>query len=75
MSVSLNLVKTLFSLEEVSGDNYNDMKVMLSCVTTQAELRDLWQSFNDKKYFRNLTETEKELITIEKDKLKDKLKF
>ncbi len=48
---------------------------MLSCIKNQSELKDLWQSFNDKKYFRNLTEAEKELITIEKDKLKEKLKF
>jgi hypothetical protein len=75
MSANLDLVKTMFSLVDVSGDNFNDMRVMLSCITTQSELRTLWDSFNEKKYFKNLSENEKDIIILTKNELKRKLKF
>ena len=70
-----DLVITMFSLKEVSGDNYNDMKIMLNSVTTRAELKSLWDSFNEKRYFKNLTDCERELIILHKESIKEKLIF
>lgn len=64
-------MKCHFNLEEVKGDNLEDMKVILSNKDSMKELAETWEQIRP--YFKNLSNTEKKELTRYKDLMKLKL--
>jgi len=61
-----------FTLEEIHGDNYNDITVLLNCCNTLQELSECWKKLNAGRKFNKLNAFQVQLVTDYKDKLKKK---
>lgn len=60
-----------FKLEEIKGDNINDMKVILSSKDTIKELAEAWEELRP--YFKNLNSRERKELVQYKELMKLKL--
>lgn len=65
-------LKKIFNLEEVQGNNFQDIRFLLLSCWDLNELKTLWSELNKDKKFRKLSYFEMKEISSIKDKLKKK---
>ena len=68
----ITLIKKYFAVEEVRGDNYNDITVLLAACNSINELAELWERLNSGGKLKTLSRNELMKVVRFKNDLKSR---